>query len=291
MTALGAEPLAGFKAPSATRTCCSSTTSSSSRARPGPRRSSSTPSTRCYEAGAPARADLRPSPARPRGPRGRGCASASRPASSPRSTPPDLATRVAILRKRVRARRHRPCGRRSCSSSIAERVTTNIRALEGALIRVVAYSSLTRRPIDVELATEVLDAIHPRHAGHSTLRSPRSRSRRLPALRPHPRRADLHVSAGPAVAWPRQVAIYLARELTGESLPAIGRHFGGRNHTTVLHACKRVTERLDRRSALPTSSRRARGQDREQLEPTALLTDRLAGSATAATIRARSVTS
>jgi len=125
---------------------------------------------------------------------------------------------------------------------IAHRVTDNIRVLEGALIRVVAFASLTRRPLDRDLTTEVLDTMYPRRqsgppsiaevqaivAGHFHLTVDQMNS---------PSRAT-------RVAWPRQVAIHLARDLTGASLPAIGRAFGGRNHATVLHACKRVSERL-----------------------------------------------
>src|SRR5208282_4802197 len=113
----------------------------------------------------------------------------------------------------------------------------NVRALEGALIRVVAFSSLTGRPLTADLASEVLDGLYPRGA------APGQNKRTISEIQAATCRHfglssdELLSSTRTArVAWPRQVAMYLARELTGESLPAIGRHFGGRDHTTVLHA-------------------------------------------------------
>ena len=156
-------------------------------------------------------------------------------------TPPDHATRVAILRKRAvldNIELRDP----DVLEVIAERVTDNIRSLEGALIRVVAFHSLTQRPIDRDLTLEVLDAMYP------------GRRRRVPSIAEVQKIVAGHFnisveqmtspSRASRVAWPRQVAIHLARDLTGESLPRIGQAFGGRNHATVMHACKRVSERL-----------------------------------------------
>jgi chromosomal replication initiator protein len=125
-----------------------------------------------------------------------------------------------------------------------------VRALEGALIRVVAFSSLTGRPLTAELAREVLDA----STRAAKRRAPRShsspRSRPPPASTSASRAEELLSSTRTArIAWPRQVAMYLARELTGESLPAIGRQFGGRDHTTVLHAWRRTPPAHRRRRA------------------------------------------
>jgi chromosomal replication initiator protein len=155
--------------------------------------------------------------------------------------PPDFATRVAILRKRA-ALDHVKLSDPTVLDLIAERVTDNIRALEGALIRVVAFHSLTQRPIDVPLATEVLDAMYP------------GRRQRPPSIADVQEAVAHHFGLTTAeltsasrvsrLAWPRQVAIHLARDLTGASLPTIGKAFGGRNHTTVMHACKRVSERM-----------------------------------------------
>lgn len=155
--------------------------------------------------------------------------------------PPDHATRVAILRKRA-ALDDVPIADPAVLRLIADRVTTNIRALEGALIRVVAYHSLTARPIDLALATEVMDSMYPLVGG----RSPSIDDVQTVVAAHYSLSVAELVSATRAarVAWPRQLAIHLARELTQASLQAIGQAFGGRNHATVLHACKRVSERL-----------------------------------------------
>jgi len=159
--------------------------------------------------------------------------------------PPELATRLAILRKRAHHDRIE-LAEPLALQAIAERVTLNVRALEGALIRVVAFSSLTGRPLTVELAREVLDGLYPPTA-QSERQGPRSVAEIQAAACEHfglsPEEL-LSSSRTPRIAWPRQVAMYLARELTGESLPAIGRHFGGRDHTTILHAWRRTTARI-----------------------------------------------
>ncbi|MEA2212289.1 MAG: chromosomal replication initiator protein [Solirubrobacteraceae bacterium] len=155
--------------------------------------------------------------------------------------PPDHATRVAILRKRAAldgVRLSEP----AVLDLIASRVTTNIRALEGALIRVVAYHSLTQRPIDIPLAREVMDAMYPRRGSSQPTVDD---VKRVVAERFALSTTELVSPTRTArIAWPRQLAIHLARELTGASLQAIGDAFGGRNHATVLHACKRVSQRL-----------------------------------------------
>jgi chromosomal replication initiator protein len=155
--------------------------------------------------------------------------------------PPDFATRVAILRKRARLD-HIHLDGETVLELIAERVTDNVRALEGALIRVVAHHSLTQLPIDTHLTEAVLDEIHPRaQPAAVTIAGIQE------AVAAH---YDVTVaelkSAGRAarLSWPRHLAIHLSRELTGASLQTIGEAFGGRNHATVLHACKRVEERV-----------------------------------------------
>jgi chromosomal replication initiator protein len=159
--------------------------------------------------------------------------------------PPELTTRLAILRKRA----HHDgveLADELALTVIAERIESNVRALEGALIRVVAFSSLTGRPLTGELAHEVLNTLYPRTTS-SRRSDPRSIADIQIAVAEHfgLSRQDLLSSARTArIAWPRQLAMYLARELTGESLPAIGRHFGGREHTTVLHAWRRTSARI-----------------------------------------------
>jgi chromosomal replication initiator protein len=159
--------------------------------------------------------------------------------------PPELATRMAILRKRAH-QDDLELDDDLALAAIAERVTNNVRALEGALIRVVAFSSLTDRPITAELANEVLDNLYPR-ARSSRGPHPRSIAEIQAAACDHfGLSADELLSSARTrrIAWPRQVAMYLSRELTDESLPAIGRHFGGRDHTTVLHAWRRTAARI-----------------------------------------------
>jgi len=155
--------------------------------------------------------------------------------------PPDFGTRLTILRKRVLQD-----GVRSVDADalalIAERVDSNIRALEGALIRIVAFGSLTGRPVTTELVEDVLGGLYP------DLR-PRARSveeiqRRICQTFDISMDDLVSTSRAQSVAWPRQVAMYLTRELTDATLPAIGRAFGNRNHTTVLHACKRTAARI-----------------------------------------------
>jgi chromosomal replication initiator protein len=172
---------------------------------------------------------------------------------------PDLNTRLAILRKRAQQDGIDPLDPLTLET-IARRVALNVRALEGALIRVVAYSSLTGRPLTAELATEVLDNLYPR---------PTSKPRSIDEIQTA---ACQHFGLSPEellspsrtarIAWPRQVAMYLARELTDESLPAIGRRFGGRDHTTVLHAWRRTEAKI----SADSSSRQAVNTLREQLE-------------------------
>jgi len=156
--------------------------------------------------------------------------------------PPDHATRVTILRKRA-AVDHITLADPAVLDLIADRVPDNIRALEGALIRVVAFHSLTQRPIDRALTMEVLDAMYParRRSGPPSIAQVQSIVAAHFSLSVEQLTSASRASA---VAWPRHVAIHLARDLTGASLPVIGQAFGGRNHATVLHACKRVSERL-----------------------------------------------
>jgi chromosomal replication initiator protein len=160
-------------------------------------------------------------------------------------SPPELATRVAILRKRVQHDGVK-LGDEQALSVVARRVERNVRTLEGALIRVVAYSSLTGRPVTAELAGEVLDKLYPGDARREDDRNRSIAEIQAAACAHFGVTHDELISSARAarIAWPRQVAMYLARELTGESLPAIARQFGGRDHTTVLHAWRRTARRI-----------------------------------------------
>jgi chromosomal replication initiator protein len=152
---------------------------------------------------------------------------------------PDLETRIAILRKRVQTEGisiEDP----EVLTFIAGRVSANIRELEGALTRVVAFSSLTDRPLTVELAEDVLRDVYPQGEAAPEVSIPLIQeviSQRFGVTLDElvsPRRSQ-------SVAYPRQVAMYLSRELTDASLPMIGKQFGGRDHTTVIHAKDKIT--------------------------------------------------
>ncbi len=151
--------------------------------------------------------------------------------------PPDLETRIAILRKRVKTDGiHVPDPQ--VLTFIASRVSTNIRELEGALTRVVAFSSLTGRLMTVDLAQDVLRDVFPQGeaAEVSIERIQETVIERfglsLDELCGEKRSQN--------IVYPRQVAMYLSRELTDSSLPKIGRQFGGRDHTTVIHATSKI---------------------------------------------------
>jgi chromosomal replication initiator protein len=157
--------------------------------------------------------------------------------------PPDLATRMVILRKRahhdgIELEDERPLW------LIAERVASNVRALEGALIRVVAFGSLTGRPLTPELTDEVLSGLYPQAPRAFSTRSIADVQAAVCEQFGLTSSELLSPGRTTRIAWPRQLAMYLAREITGASLPAIGREFGGRDHTTVMHACKRAGQRL-----------------------------------------------
>jgi chromosomal replication initiator protein len=155
--------------------------------------------------------------------------------------PPDLETRIAILRKKVALDGiHVPDSQ--VLTFIAGRVSTNIRELEGALTRVVAFSSLTGRPMTVDLAGDVLKDVFPQgeFAEVSIDRIQQTVSERF-GLSIDELCGDRRSQN---IVYPRQVAMYLSRELTDSSLPRIGRHFGGRDHTTVIHATSKIARMI-----------------------------------------------
>ncbi|MBI4185150.1 MAG: chromosomal replication initiator protein DnaA [Proteobacteria bacterium] len=126
---------------------------------------------------------------------------------------------------------------------LAHKITANVRELEGALNRVIAHAQLVGRPITLETTQEVLHDILRANDRRLTIEEIQKRV----AEHYNIRLADMHSARrARAVARPRQVAMYLAKQLTARSLPEIGRKFGGRDHTTVMHAVKRVEEFLER---------------------------------------------
>jgi chromosomal replication initiator protein len=154
--------------------------------------------------------------------------------------PPDLETRVAILRKKVRAEGI-PLTDDDVLMLIASRVPTNIRELEGCLTRVVAFSSFTKRPIDVPLANEVLKDIPETPTSRITIDMILSAVAESTGVSITEITGD---KRSRSVVEGRHLAMYLARELTDSSLPKIGDHIGGRDHTTVLHAVDKVSKLL-----------------------------------------------
>jgi chromosomal replication initiator protein len=153
--------------------------------------------------------------------------------------PPDLETRIAILRKKVKTDAiHVPDP--GVLTFIASRISTNIRELEGALTRVVAFSSLTNRPMTVELAQEVLKDVFPQGE------RPELTVEQIQQTVIEHFSISLQELTGErrsqSIVYPRQVAMYLCRELTDSSLPKIGKKFGGRDHTTVIHATSKIAK-------------------------------------------------
>jgi chromosomal replication initiator protein len=160
--------------------------------------------------------------------------------------PPDLETRIAILQKK--AAQERLFAPAEVLEFIASRIANSIRELEGALIRVTAFASLTRSPVELALAEEVLRDFIPDGTGPEITADQIMASTAdyfgvsLEDLRGHSRSRVL-VNA-------RQVAMYLCRELTDLSLPRIGQAFGGRDHTTVMHADRKIRQQMAERRSL-----------------------------------------
>jgi len=159
--------------------------------------------------------------------------------------PPDFETRSAILRKKVELAGVKVP--QEVILFISEKVKTNIRELEGALIRVVAQAELSGEKISLDGAQKILkdmireeekkitiDVIQKKVAEHFNIRFSDMRTRKR----------------NQAVAFPRQVAMYLSRELTTHSLPEIGMYFGGKDHTTILHAWNKINKDIEKQKAL-----------------------------------------
>jgi chromosomal replication initiator protein len=151
--------------------------------------------------------------------------------------PPDLETRIAILRKKVKTDGiHVPDPQ--VLTFIAGRISSNIRELEGALTRVVAFSSLTGRSMTVDLAQDVLKDVFPQGEGQQVSID------FIQKLVSDRFGVSVQELCGDKrsqnIVYPRQVAMYLSRELTDSSLPKIGKEFGGRDHTTVIHATSKI---------------------------------------------------
>lgn len=153
---------------------------------------------------------------------------------------PDFETRMAILKKKADVEKLNVAN--EVMVYIATKIKSNIRELEGALIRIVAYSSLTGREITVDLATEALkDIISNKQSRHITIETIQDVVSSYYNLRVEDLKSQRRTRN---IAYPRQIAMYLSRKLTDLSLPKIGEEFGGRDHTTVIHAYEKISGNL-----------------------------------------------
>ncbi len=154
--------------------------------------------------------------------------------------PPDLETRIAILKRRAdEEKMHVPD---SVLEYIAERVQSNIRELEGLLTRVIAYAQFNRMSLDVHVAATALKDMLPNDAPR--VLTPVLIQETVAAYYNLPLESFTAKRRDQEVAFPRQIAMYLSRCMTDWSLPKIGDAFGGRNHTTVMHAHEKITEQM-----------------------------------------------
>jgi chromosomal replication initiator protein len=160
--------------------------------------------------------------------------------------PPDLETRIAILRKK--AIQERLSVPDDVLEFIASRISTNIRELEGALIRVTAFASLNRQPVDMSLAEIVLRDLIPDDASSQV--TPATIMAQTAAYFGLTLDDLQGQSRSRVLVTARQIAMYLCRELTDMSLPKIGQQFGGRDHTTVMHADKKIRQLMAERRAI-----------------------------------------
>ncbi len=152
--------------------------------------------------------------------------------------PPDLETKIAILMKK--AEQEGTPLPSEVAEYIARGIRSNIRELEGALIRLQAYSALVGEEVSLPLAEKVLKSILAQQEKRVSIETIQRRVAEHFNLRPTDLKAR---SNARAIAFPRQVAMYIAKQLTGASLPELGRAFGGKHHTTVLHSVNKI-ERL-----------------------------------------------
>lgn len=162
---------------------------------------------------------------------------------------PDFETRIAILKKKADVENLNVPN--EVMVYIATKIKSNIRELEGALIRIVAYSSLTNREISVDLATEALkDIISNKQNKQITIDIIQDTVANYYNLRVEDLKSQRRTRN---VAYPRQIAMYLCRKLTDMSLPKIGEEFGGRDHTTVIHAYEKISDALKKDETLQSA--------------------------------------
>ncbi|HMA76163.1 MAG TPA: chromosomal replication initiator protein DnaA [Candidatus Krumholzibacteriaceae bacterium] len=170
--------------------------------------------------------------------------------------PPDLETRIAILRRKVRKENIEIPD--DVINLIAENVKTNIRALEGSLIRLLASSSLTRQEINCEMAERTLDGIIKNlKPTPVTIESIQKRVSETYGISVAKIKSSSRIKN---IVLARQIAIFLSREITDKSLVEIGKNFGGRDHSTVLHAIKKINKSLSKDPSLEKEIQILRGK-------------------------------
>ena len=153
--------------------------------------------------------------------------------------PPDLETKAAILRKKAQAEGVRLPD--EVSLFIAKHAKSNIRELEGSLVRLVAHASFTGREVSLELAQEVLKDLTAEQQRLATIPSIQKAVAEFYGVRVDDLRS---LGRNKSIVLPRQVAMYLCREIVKSSLPDIGEGFGGKDHSTVIHACEKVKRKM-----------------------------------------------
>ena len=159
--------------------------------------------------------------------------------------PPGFEMRVSILLKKAELEDvNLP---EDVATFIAQLLRANVRELEGALRKVIAYSNFTGSEIDLNNTKAALKDLLAKNPGHITIEAIQKTVADFYKIKV----ADMYSTKRPKkIAEPRQIAMYLTKELTQKSLPEIGAHFGGRDHTTVLHACRKITERKSNETQL-----------------------------------------
>jgi chromosomal replication initiator protein len=237
----GEQPSRSSASATAAWMSCSSTTCSSSPARSASRKSSSTPSTTSSSPSGRSSSRATARVAEIAEARSRASCPASSGACPPTSQSPDFETRVAILKtKAATLKIDLPP---AVIEFMAQHISKNIRRLEGALIKISSYAALTGKALDLASAEHLLkdvlmeeaqnrlniEGIQKRVADHYQIRHSDMTSKRRPN----------------AIAFPRQIAMYLSRQLTRHSLQEIGEAFGGRDHGTVIHAVKTVENMME----------------------------------------------
>jgi len=145
---------------------------------------------------------------------------------------------------------------------IAERLKTNICELEGALIKVIAYSSLENKPVTLELTKDVLKDVLLEGEKKISIELIQKKVASYFDIKPSDMKTKKRHKE---IVYPRQMAMYLSRELTNLTLPDIGDHFGGRDHSTVIHACSKIQKEFDKNQNPKTETKKKSGKPIEKL--------------------------